>query len=188
MTPLVGSQVTETIDEPRLVVAEPARQLRRGNTLCLETGEDPREKDEVPEPGLDRRGARAEHRREGVTHRAKAQNVKGPGLLERSQQRAHPLACRVIEIKPAKRRCGCVGGCRLQCLAPVVPSPIRSSTEILPQFGTICGGEARRLEPPMPHSKKPDRLILSEPWGLNRRHDPLTNGSTHHPRNAGRHT
>ena len=90
--PLVRSQVAETVDEPGLVLAQPAGEIRRRDALRFEAFEDPWQEDEVAESRLDGGGAWAEHVREGVAHRTQTQHVEGPGLFQAAKQRAHSLA------------------------------------------------------------------------------------------------
>ena len=103
---LIRSQMSEAVDEPRLVIAKPTRKVGRRNTLSFETSEDPRQEEEVTDPRLDGRSTRTEHRRECVANRSQTQGIEGPRLFERTQQRPNPLTRRRVEIEPANRRRG----------------------------------------------------------------------------------
>ena len=103
---LVRPQMSETVDEPRLVLAKPTREVGRPDTLSFETSADPRQKEEVTDPRLDGRCSRTEHRRECVANRAQTQSIESPRLFKRTQQRPDPLTRRRVEIKPANRRKG----------------------------------------------------------------------------------
>ena len=101
--PLVASQMAQTVDQPRFMVTQPAREFSRAQPLVLQTLADPGHEDEVAEPTLNGRCSRAEHLRESVPHGTESQNVERARLLERSQQFTDPLARRAVEIQPPQR-------------------------------------------------------------------------------------
>ena len=78
-------------------LTESVGKFPRRDALVLEAVEDPRQEDEVAEPGLDGRCAWAEHHREGVPRRVQTQHVEGRGLFERTEQNVYSLACGFME-------------------------------------------------------------------------------------------
>ena len=104
--PLVAPKVTETVDQPCLVVPQPARELCCRHTLGFELGANPRHEDEVAEPGLNGRGSRIEHPRERIAHGAQTQNIKRARLVKRPQKFTDSLARRAVKVEPPQRRLG----------------------------------------------------------------------------------
>src|SRR5690606_14983939 len=101
---LVRAQVAEAVDQGGFQMAEPTWEVGRPHPLSFEALEDPRQEDEVPEPGLDRGGPWREQLGERVPDRAQSDRIERPRFLERTQQRGCPVRRCRVEVQPSQRR------------------------------------------------------------------------------------